>query len=158
MTFHIDIQWACEQIITISDDLLVRWAELPLLEHENTAELTLRLVNAEEMTHLNHHYRQQNKLTNVLAFPSEIPDLVELDYPFLGDVVICPMVVERECSEQGKTLEAHCAHLVIHGVLHLLGYDHIKDDGAQQMQAIETRLLSQLGFADPYQIEDENFG
>ncbi|MBA2650752.1 MAG: rRNA maturation RNase YbeY [Tatlockia sp.] len=158
MNYQIDIQRASEEASLISDELLIKWAELTLLDHQDTAELTLRLVDIKEMTELNNNYRDQNKPTNVLAFPSEIPDTIELDFPLLGDVIICPAVLAKESIEQGKTLEEHWAHIVIHGVLHLLGYDHIKDNDANLMQALETKLLAKLGFADPYQIEDEDFG
>jgi probable rRNA maturation factor len=95
---------------------------------------------------MNHQYRQQNKPTNVLAFPSEIPPQVTLDYPFLGDVIICPAVLHRESMALGKPCEAHWAHIVIHGILHLLGYDHLDDQDACIMQALENKLLVQLGY------------
>lgn len=156
MSYYIDIQHASEEVIPLSDERLGQCAELPLHEHKSTAELTLRLVDAEEMTQLNNDYRKQNKVTNVLAFPSAIPDTVELDFPFLGDVIICPTVLAQESLELGKSLEAHWTHIVIHGVLHLLGYDHIKEEDAEIMQALETQLLAELGFSDPYQKEDNN--
>jgi probable rRNA maturation factor len=92
--------------------------------------------------------------TNVLSFPADVPDEF-LDIPLLGDLVICVAVVEREAAEQGKELEAHWAHLVIHGCLHLLGYDHIDDDEAEEMEALERTLLAELGHPDPY-ADDEN--
>ncbi|ARG97436.1 rRNA maturation RNase YbeY [Legionella micdadei] len=156
MNYHIDLQHACAHSIPVADELLIQWAELTLAEHKETAELTLRLVDEEEMTHLNHTYRQQNKTTNVLAFPSAIPDDIELDFPLLGDVIICPSVLQRESQELGKPVNEHWAHIVIHGVLHLLGYDHIKDSDAEIMQALEIKLLAHLGFANPYQIEGDN--
>lgn len=158
MSYQIDIQRVCDEAPLISDEQLTHWATLPLLEHWDSAELTLRIVDASEMTQLNHDYREQNKATNVLAFPSMIPATIKLDYPLLGDVIICPSVLAKECIELGKPLEEHWAHIVIHGVLHLLGYDHSKEDDAQVMQALETKLLAKLGFADPYQIEDEHLG
>lgn len=156
MSFYIDLQHACGKPIPVSDELLIHWATMPLLEEKGSAELTLRIVDADEMRQLNHSYRQQDKTTNVLAFPSSLPDTITLDYPLLGDVIICPEVLQQESVEQNKPLEEHWAHIVIHGVLHLLGYDHIKDSDALVMQALETKLLTTLGFADPYQIEDEN--
>lgn len=156
MSYHIDLQHACDDFIPVNDESLQTWAELALLEHMDCAELTLRLVDSTEITELNHNYRQQNKPTNVLAFPSELPDNIELDYPLLGDVIICPQVLQQESQELGKSLEEHWAHIVIHGVLHLLGYDHIKDSDAEIMQALEVKLLSKLGFANPYQTEGDN--
>lgn len=156
MSYHIDLQHACDEPIPVSDESLRTWAELALLEHMDSAELTLRLVDPTEITDLNHTYRQQNKPTNVLAFPSELPDNIELDYPLLGDVIICPLVLQQESQESGKSLQEHWAHIVIHGVLHLLGYDHIKDSDAGIMQALEVKLLSKLGFANPYQTEGDN--
>ncbi|KTC92968.1 MULTISPECIES: rRNA maturation RNase YbeY [Legionella] len=156
MSYHIDLQHACDEPIPVSDESLRTWAELALLEHMDSAELTLRLVDPTEITDLNHTYRHQNKPTNVLAFPSELPDNIELDYPLLGDVIICPLVLQQESQESGKSLQEHWAHIVIHGVLHLLGYDHIKDSDAGIMQALEVKLLSKLGFANPYQTEGDN--
>jgi probable rRNA maturation factor len=153
MSYYIDLQVACEEVIPFDNDLLITWATLPLINHREAAELTLRLVDTKEITQLNHHYRHKNKATNVLAFPSLIPDNIELEYPLLGDVIICPAVLQTESLSLAKSLEEHWAHIVIHGVLHLLGYDHIKDSETKVMQALEIRLLAQLGFANPYQIE-----
>lgn len=155
MSYHIDLQHASNEITPFDDELLIKWAELPLSEHMDSAELTLRIVDIDEITQLNHNYRNQNKATNVLAFPIVVPDNVEFEYPLLGDVIICPAVLEKESTESGKALEEHWAHIVIHGVLHLLGYDHIKDNDAEEMQALEIKLLAKLGFANPYKIEDE---
>ncbi|KTD30660.1 MULTISPECIES: rRNA maturation RNase YbeY [Legionella] len=156
MNYHIDLQHACHNPIPVSDELLIKWAQFALVDHKEFAELTLRLVDEEEMIHLNHAYRQQNKVTNVLAFPSTLPEGIELDFPLLGDVIICPSVLQKESDELGKPLQAHWAHIVIHGVLHLLGYDHIKESDAEIMQALEIKLLANLGFANPYQIEGDN--
>jgi probable rRNA maturation factor len=150
MGYHIDIQHASEDKIPFSDSQLSTWAQLPLDDHMDAAELTLRMVSPEEITELNHQYRQQNKATNVLAFPAALPENITLDYPLLGDLIICPLVLDKESLELEKTLEEHWAHTIIHGVLHLLGYDHIKEQDAKIMQALETKLLAKLGFADPW--------
>lgn len=157
MNYHIDIQHAHdEEALPVSDELLTDWAQRCLAKHRDKAELTLRFVDAQEMTELNHLYRQRNKHTNVLAFAANIPAGVTLDLPLLGDVIICPTVLLEESIAQNKSLIAHWALIVIHGVLHLLGYDHIKDDDAEIMQALEIELLLQLGFENPYpQEEDE---
>jgi len=111
-------------------------------------ELTIRLVESSESQQLNHTYRGKDKPTNVLSFPFEAP--AEIDLPLLGDLIICVDVVEKEAQEQNKSLEAHWAHMVIHGCLHLLGYDHIIDEEAEEMESLETQLLEHLGFSDPY--------
>lgn len=156
MNYVIDLQVACNEPLPVSEASLLTFAELPLKAHRDKAELTLRLVNPEEMLELNSTYRKQHKTTNVLAFPSDIPADIALDYPLLGDIIICPSVLLAESQEFNKALDFHWAHIVIHGVLHLLGFDHINDDDARVMQAQETALLAQLGFTNPY-LEDNHF-
>lgn len=111
-------------------------------------ELTIRLVAEAESQALNSEYRGKDYPTNVLSFPFEVPPEVPLE--LLGDLIICAQVVQREAVEQGKTAEAHWAHMVVHGCLHLLGYDHIKDDEADIMENLERRIMATLGFSDPY--------
>lgn len=111
-------------------------------------EISLRLVDISEITDLNSRYRNKDKATNVLSFPADIPE--ELDIPLLGDIVICSQVVEKEADEQNKPLESHWAHMTIHGTLHLLGYDHLSDDEAEEMEALETRIMLELGYPSPY--------
>lgn len=154
MNPQIDLQIACEDSRPVNDENLKAWVQMTLDEHQSAAELTLRLVDIEEITDLNTSYRKKNKATNVLAFPSNLPEVVELDYPFLGDIIICPKVLLEESREQNTPLDAHWAHIVIHGVLHLLGYDHIEEDDSKIMQAMEIKLLSKLGFENPYREED----
>lgn len=153
MTYYIDIQNATNNPLAMNEDQITELATLTLKECRQDAELTLRFVGTEEITSLNHTYRKKNKPTNVLAFPSEVPAEIQLDCPFLGDVIICPEVLLTECNELNKTLEAHWTLIIIHGILHLLGYDHIKEDDALVMQAIEIKLLAQLGYANPYDAE-----
>src|SRR5215216_3686297 len=121
--YTIDLQVECQSEIPLSTSKLFDWIYLALKEHIDRAEMTLRLVEPEEMTELNTTYRQQHKPTNVLAFPSTLPDYVSLEYPYLGDIIICPKILEQESQDSHTPLEAHWAHIVIHGVLHLLGYD-----------------------------------
>lgn len=156
MTYLIDIQNATNDSLPITEDKLIQLASLALRDHQSSAELTIRIVTPEEMIHLNNTYRQQNKTTNVLAFPSSLPDEVALEYPLLGDVIICPEVLKSESIELNKTLEEHWSLILIHGVLHLLGYDHLEDDEAAVMQALEIKLLTELGYANPYDIEDND--
>lgn len=118
---------------------------------EAVHELAVRLVDEAGSAELNGHYRDKPYATNVLSFPAgvELPGLV-----VLGDLVICMPVVEREAAAQDKTVEAHLCHMVVHGVLHLLGYDHISDDEAGIMEALERRILAGLGHNDPYRERD----
>jgi probable rRNA maturation factor len=116
------------------------------------AEVTVRVVDADEMTALNRDYRHIDKVTNVLSFPFELPidiDDSELGL-LLGDIVICAEVVEKEARDQGKATEAHWAHMVTHGTLHLLGYDHIDAAEADEMEALEAQILGAQGYANPY--------
>jgi probable rRNA maturation factor len=136
------------------DEQFRRWCELALRMRSADSELTIRLVDETEGRELNSTYRHKDYATNVLSFPADVPDDM-LDIPLLGDLVICTMVVEREAVEQGKPLEAHWAHLVIHGCLHLLGFDHIDEDEAEEMEALERTLLAELGYSDPY-ADDES--
>ena len=154
MMIHLDIQKACEAAVPVSDEVLQQWVERVLAPHREHAELTLRLVDSDEIQMLNKTYRKQDKATNVLAFPSDIPEEILLECPLLGDVIICPTVLEEESIRLETPLIAHWAHIVIHGVLHLLGYDHIQDHDADIMQALETKTLETLGFDNPYHEDD----
>lgn len=147
------------QLATATGDLpgeaqLRQWCELALRQRTAPSELTIRIVDEAEGRELNHTWRGKDYATNVLSFPAEIPDGL-LDIPLLGDLVICAPVVAREAAEQGKRAEAHWAHLVIHGCLHLLGYDHIDDAEAEEMEALERQLLAELGHPDPYACDDQ---
>ena len=150
---ELDLQLATQASDLPAEAQLRRWVELALRQRTADSELTIRLVDAEEGQELNRTYRHKDYATNVLSFPAEVPDGL-LDIPLLGDLVICVPVVEREAREQNKALEAHWAHLVIHGCLHLLGYDHIDDEEAEEMEGLERQLLAELGYPDPY-LDDE---
>jgi len=147
MTIEVDVQNATEFDPVPGDDQLGRWAAAALQGRQD-AELTLRLVDEPESRALNERYRGKDRPTNVLSFPAELPE--ELDIPLLGDIVICAPLVAEEASSQGKPVEAHWAHLVVHGVLHLLGHDHQQEAEAREMEAIEVELLASLGFPNPY--------
>ena len=127
-----------------------RWTEAALVtaRHRKPAELSIRVVGAREGRALNRQYRGKDYATNVLSFPVELPRGVTS--PLLGDLVICAPVVVREAREQGKPPRDHYAHLTVHGVLHLLGLDHQNERDAVRMEALETRILAELGIADPY--------
>lgn len=124
-----------------------QWLHMAL-QGKPEAVMTIRIVDEDESADLNQQYRQKTGATNVLSFPADIPEEVEL--PLLGDLVICAPLVQSEASAQDKSVTAHWAHLVIHGTLHLLGYDHIEENEAETMENLETMLLQQLGIEDPY--------
>ncbi|MGD9662572.1 MAG: rRNA maturation RNase YbeY [Porticoccaceae bacterium] len=125
-----------------------RWIRAALKPYRTEAELSVQIVSEDEMLSINQQFRHKASATNVLSFPADIPDFI--DIPLLGDIVICADVVNREAREQQKTLEAHWAHMLIHGSLHLLGYDHINEEDAEEMEALETRIITTLGFPPPY--------
>ncbi len=121
-------------------------------QNEKAIELTVRIVATEEAQQLNNEFRGKDYATNVLSFPFNSP--IELPVTLLGDLVICQTVVAREAEEQQKSAIAHWTHMVIHGTLHLLGYDHIEDNEAEKMEQIERNILASLGISDPYQMTD----
>jgi probable rRNA maturation factor len=152
-TLELDLQLAteCAELPTLAQ--FEQWVIAALAGTRECAELTIRIVNQIESATLNREYRGIDRPTNVLSFPFELPPGIAPDDPIadlLGDIVICAAVVEREAQEQQKTLIAHWAHLVVHGVLHLRGYDHLNDSEAEQMETLETDILGALGFPPPY--------
>lgn len=143
------LQIVVENVYVPEESAFLGWVEF-LSEWLNIApeNLTVRVVDARESQSLNNQYRGKQAPTNVLSFPSQLPEFVEPDY--LGDLVICAEVVNREAQEQNKAADAHWAHMLIHGVLHLLGYDHIKDEEAAAMEALESKIVIAMGYAAPY--------
>lgn len=127
-----------------------RWAAAALAgaRHGRPAELSLRVVGAREGRTLNRRYRDRDYATNVLSFPVDLPRGVES--PLLGDIVMCAPVIAREAAAQHKLARDHYAHMTVHGVLHLLGFDHLNPRDATRMEILETRILASLGIADPY--------
>lgn len=151
----LDLQVACADAAGLpAEPEFMRWLEGVLPQFQDEAEVTIRLVDEAESHELNLTYRGMDKPTNVLSFPFEAPPQVEL--PLLGDLIICRQVVEREAGEQDVPLEAHWAHMVVHGCLHLLGYDHIQDDEAEEMEALEADIMQALGYPDPYLNEKDD--
>lgn len=149
MSYYVDVQIACENEQGLpSDDQLQAWFEQAVRAALPQAEVTIRIVDEGESQSLNRDYRGKDKPTNVLSFPFDAPPGVEID--LLGDLIVCRQVVEQEAQQQGKALMDHWAHMVVHGSLHLLGYDHIEDDEAEQMEALERELLAAMGVSDPY--------
>ncbi|MCC2637102.1 MAG: metalloprotein YbeY/UPF0054 family [Moraxellaceae bacterium] len=154
-TTLIDLQIALPAADLPGVDEFTRWADAALAEagHAEPVEITVRVVDADESQALNRDYRDKDKPTNVLSFPNELPEFLqeELDILPLGDLVICAPVVAQEAAEQGKAVREHWAHLTVHGVLHLLGLDHVEDAAAEEMEAMEVRALNALGIANPYE-------
>ena len=144
----VDVQYAVTVDGMPEESEIRQWVLQTLPEQKKASELTIRVVDEAEITALNRQYRGKEGATNVLSFPYEAIPGVASD--LLGDVVICAPVVASESVVQNKPLDAHWAHVVIHGVLHLLGYDHHQDDEAHKMEVRETELLDSLGYANPY--------
>ena len=147
----VDIQRVIEEDDLPSDADFERWANLAW-QAEEPSEVTLRIVGREESAELNGLYRHKTGPTNVLSFPFEAPPGIKV--PLAGDLVICAPVVRDEAQEQRKSLSSHWAHMVIHGMLHLQGYDHLTDDEAEIMETLEIALLRELGFGNPYESEE----
>lgn len=154
MTLRIDVQVAGTRSGLPGVAKFRHWARSALAGRRRDAELSIRIVDSAESRALNRRYRGQDKATNVLAFPAELPP--ELALPLLGDLVICREVVEAEAVAQAKPPDAHWAHMVIHGTLHLVGFDHETTAEAEAMEALEAEILAELGWPDPYQQRDRN--
>lgn len=154
MNLQLDIQNASSGTAVPAPELLEQWVRAALEGRRDDAELSLRIVDEAEIADLNRRYRDKPYPTNVLSFPADLPAGLEL--PHLGDIVICAPVVAREADEQHKPAPAHWAHMVVHGALHLLGYDHIDDNDAALMEAQEVAILARLHFADPYQETEDS--
>lgn len=131
----------------VTEEMLRRWVEAALL---GPAELSIRFVDAEEGQALNRQYRGKDYATNVLTFAYNEGEELGEDDPTQADIVLCTDVLQREAAEQGKTVEEHAAHLVVHGVLHAQGYDHEHDEEAEEMEQFERDIMEVLGYPDPY--------
>ena len=154
MTIDLEIQRHYDEKPTPSDTDFAKWVNLAFSDPDNEFEITLRTVDEEEGAHLNKILLNKTGPTNVLSIPADLPP--DLNINLLGDIALCAPVVEREAKEQNKTSEQHWAHLTIHAVLHLLGYDHQTDEDADVMENLETQLLAKLGYPDPYDHLEEN--
>jgi probable rRNA maturation factor len=148
MTLIVDIQMASASEETPDPQSIKRWVGAAIGNQRESTELSVRIVDKEEGQSLNEQYRGSSGATNVLSFPFENESPESL--PLIGDIVICAPVVAKEAAEQNKALNAHWAHMIIHGVLHLLGYDHQDDEQANVMETLETEIMQGLGFPPPY--------
>ena len=148
MTLIVDIQMASASEEAPDPQSIERWVSAALNNQRDSTELSIRIVDTEEGKALNEQFRGSTGATNVLSFPFENESPEPL--PLIGDIVICAPVVLKEANEQNKTLNAHWAHMIIHGVLHLLGYDHQNKTEATAMESLETKIMQSLGFPPPY--------
>jgi probable rRNA maturation factor len=152
MNSGVDVQRVCATLGVPPPANLAKWAEAALDGRSDGARMTVRVVDETEGAMLNERYRGKAGATNVLAFAVDAPEAPSVH--ILGDVVVCAPVAAREASEHSKRLDAHWAHLVVHGTLHLLGYDHDEPGSAQAMEALEREILGRLGYPDPYEAGD----
>lgn len=147
---ELDVQWNCAVTSKLPRETdLLRWASAVLPDEVITREVTIRVVDKREMQAANNEWRQKNRPTNVLSFPADFPPETGIDY--LGDIMICAEVLLEESVQQKKSLDAHWAHIVIHGMLHLLGFDHLDEQGAVEMESIEVEILRSFGYNNPYE-------
>jgi probable rRNA maturation factor len=148
MTLIVDIQMASASEEAPDPQSIERWVSAAIGNQRESTELSIRIVDVDEGQILNEQFRGSTGATNVLSFSFENESPEPL--PLIGDIVICAPVVLKEASEQNKTLNAHWAHMIIHGVLHLLGYDHQNENDANLMESLETEIMQGLGFPPPY--------
>ncbi len=133
--------------------LLEKWASAAYL-NESPAIASLLVTSSAEIQELNKQYRDKDKATNVLSFPMQSPE--EIDMCLLGDIVLCAPVIKKEASQQSKTESSHWAHMVVHGMLHLQGYDHVENNEAEEMEQLEVGILKKLGFDNPYKVYSDS--
>lgn len=155
----VDVFQACDDNTIPAADVVKNWIVLAAnaAGHSSDVEVSVRIVDADESRALNREYRGKDKPTNVLSFPAGrfegLPDDVPVQ---LGDIVVCASIVGEEAIEQGKVVTDHWAHMLVHGTLHLMGYDHETDAEAAEMEALETQILMKSGLKDPYLASGQN--
>ena len=157
MPIDLEVQQVSKSVGIPDDNQFELWADAALVTKRHRSSLVIRIVDETEAQRINREYRNKDYATNVLSFPAELPDGLpeDIKQSQLGDLLICAPVVAREASEQDIAEVDHWAHLVVHGVLHLLGYDHEKPNEAEMMESLEIKILTQLGVGDPYQLVAE---
>lgn len=153
--YQIIIQNATNKKLGLNSLFIRKWAQYTLkkigpIHKMDSATVTIRMVSKKEMAELNSQYRHKKGPTNVLSFPFSIPKDITINYRILGDVVICADVVNQEAKEQQKLKNSHWAHMIVHGILHLLGYDHVKIKDARVMETLEIEIMHTLGYQNPY--------
>ena len=146
---NVEIQIIFTSLEQPSEAQIQLWIDTALTDIQRDTEIVVRIVDEQESAELNETYRHKQGATNILSFPVEIPEGIDLN--LLGDLVICAPVLEKEAQQQGKILAHHWAHIIIHGVLHLLGYDHLDDEQAEEMESKEITLLQKLNIPNPYE-------
>lgn len=151
----VDLQIAYQHQANPSIEQFNNWVSVTLQTCQTPGEITIRIVNSEEMQLLNFQYRQKNYATNVLSFPFD-EKLIEDDLPLLGDIVLCTDVIIEQATQQQKSVIDHFAHLTIHGVLHLLGYDHEDNHDAERMEKLEITILKKFNIDNPYSLTAQN--
>lgn len=154
-SISVDTQMACDATGVPSDQDMQAWVELAVAasarQLRGPSSVAVRVVAADEMQTLNKTYREQDTATNVLSFPADdIDGLPDSEQQMLGDIVVCAAVVATEAADQGKALSDHWAHMLVHGTLHLLGYDHAVDADAELMESLEAKILAHRGIPNPY--------
>ncbi len=132
-----------------SQALFKIWVDAVLKDDSQNSEIVIRIVDEDEMIQFNQQYRDKKSSTNILSFPFDVPEGVESE--LLGDLLICAPVIEREAQQQTKKLEHHWAHMIIHGVLHLIGYNHIETFEAEEMESLEIKILRSIKIDNPYE-------
>ena len=145
----LDIQIVSESKQIPTQYLFQQWINTVLTDNNQDSEIVIRVVDEAEMIQFNEQYRHKRGATNILSFPFDSPEGIESN--LLGDLLVCAPVVEKEALQQKKKLEHHWAHLIVHGVLHLLGYDHVDDNEAEEMEALEIKMLIKIKIKNPYE-------
>ena len=148
MSLTLEVQIESSSVGIPGKEDFQHWAASALEQDDSDVEIVIRVVDEEESRHFNHQYRGKDKATNVLSFPFESPPGMVSNH--LGDLLVCAPVVEAEAAQQGKPLAHHWAHMIVHGVLHLRGFDHLDDVEAQHMEDLERCLLQSMDISDPY--------
>jgi probable rRNA maturation factor len=159
MTLRVEVQRADPDVSAPDDDFIHAWISraLEAAGQSLNAEVSVSIVGAGEMRALNRDYRAKDRPTNVLSFPAgPVTGLPEAEPVPIGDIVVCAQVVGDEAAEQSKSPQDHWAHMLVHGTLHLLGFDHIENDEAAAMEALEARILAARGIPDPYGATGDN--